>query len=153
MLIVGVALDVVVPVRGWLRLLVRVCVSVVPTIVPEGAVTAVNAEVPLPFTIPVNVDAPVPPSATARSVIPVIVPLVILALVVGVLVSSLADNRFMGLTHNYGFYGVRSWSNSECKCRYSRRGIYYIALDYSVIRSLSYLRNNFFCTKAVSKRY
>lgn len=45
-------------------LLVSVCVSVVPTNAPEGAVTAVKGPVPLPFKIPVRVDAPVPPLLT-----------------------------------------------------------------------------------------
>ena len=45
-------------------LALSVWVSVVPTIVPLGAVTAVNAEVPLPFKMPVNVAAPDPPLAT-----------------------------------------------------------------------------------------
>ncbi len=42
-------------------------------------VVAVIALAPLPYTNPVRVEAPVPPSATAKSVIPVIVPPVILA--------------------------------------------------------------------------
>lgn len=53
-LIVGVAEEVVVETRGLTRLLVRVWVSVVPTMVPEGAVTAVTAEAPLPTRMPVS---------------------------------------------------------------------------------------------------
>jgi len=50
---------------GFVRVLaLSVWVSVVPTIVPLGAVTAVNALVPLPFKMPVNVAAPDPPLAT-----------------------------------------------------------------------------------------
>src|SRR6056300_1304449 len=46
-------------------LFVSVCVSLVPTIVPDGAVTVVNAFVPSAVRIPaVNVTAPEPPSAT-----------------------------------------------------------------------------------------
>ena len=46
-------------------LLVGVCVSLVPTISPDGAVTVVNAFVPSAFNMPeLNVTAPVPPSAT-----------------------------------------------------------------------------------------
>ena len=46
------------------------------------AAVACKAPVPLPYKIPllVNVLAPVPPSATTRSVMPVIVPPVIVAL-------------------------------------------------------------------------
>ncbi len=43
--------------------------SVVPTIVPLGAVTAVNADVPLPFKMPVKVPAPEPPWPTVRAVV------------------------------------------------------------------------------------
>ena len=54
-----------------------------PTIIslsPRAAI-AVTAPVPLPSRTPpsVNVEAPVPPSATTRSVIPVMVPAVIVA--------------------------------------------------------------------------
>lgn len=49
-------------------LLVRFCVSVVPTIAPAGAVTVVKAEVPLPITTPLKVVAPVPPLATGSAV-------------------------------------------------------------------------------------
>ena len=42
-LIVGVALEATVPVRGVIRLLVAVCVSVVPSTVPLGAVFAAHA--------------------------------------------------------------------------------------------------------------
>ncbi len=61
---VGVALLVIVVMRGVTRLFVKVCVSVVPTIVPLGAVTVVNADVPFPIKTPVNVPAPEPPRAT-----------------------------------------------------------------------------------------
>ena len=40
--------------------------SVFPTIAPDGAATAVIAEVPDPFRIPVSVVAPVPPPATGN---------------------------------------------------------------------------------------
>lgn len=53
-------------VRGCTHLFVRVCVSVVPTTAPDGAATAVNADVPLPTKRPVNVPAPLPPRATDR---------------------------------------------------------------------------------------
>jgi len=56
----GVAVE-----RGLTHLLVSVWVSVVPTTVPLGAVTAVIADVPFPSTNPVNVPAPVPPRLTA----------------------------------------------------------------------------------------
>jgi hypothetical protein len=42
-------------------LLVNVWVSLVPTIVPDGAVTEVIVLVALPTTTPVRVAAPVPP--------------------------------------------------------------------------------------------
>lgn len=96
MFIVGVADEVVVPVRFVIRLLVSVCVSEVPKTVPDGAVTDVIAPVPAPLSIPVGkVETPVPPSAIAKSVIPVIEPPVMLALVVAVPVWSWADSRFM----------------------------------------------------------
>jgi len=63
-LIVGVAELVIVVMRGVTRLLVNVCVSLVPTIVPLGAVAVVNGDVPLPIKTPVNVPAPLPPRAT-----------------------------------------------------------------------------------------
>ncbi len=63
-LIVGVALLVIVVTRGVVRLFDNVCVSVVPTIVPLGAVTVVNADAPFPINTPVNVPAPDPPRAT-----------------------------------------------------------------------------------------
>lgn len=49
-------------------LLVSVCVSVVPTRLPEGAVVVVNAPVPLPTMRPVREVAPVPPFATGNAV-------------------------------------------------------------------------------------
>lgn len=64
-----------VPISVGMILLVNVCVSVVPTTVPVGAVTAVIADVPLPFTSPVRVAAPVPPPATGSPVQLVNVPL------------------------------------------------------------------------------
>ena len=65
---VGVMVDALatVSMRGVMRLLVNVWVSVVPTTTPEGAVTVLIADVPLPKTKPVNVVAPVPPRATER---------------------------------------------------------------------------------------
>ncbi len=65
-LIVGVAELVIVVTRAVLRLFVKVWVSVVPTIVPLGAVTVVNADVPFPIRTPVRVPAPDPPRATLR---------------------------------------------------------------------------------------
>jgi hypothetical protein len=56
----GVAVDL-----GLTHLFVKVCVSVVPTTVPDGAVTVVKADVPFPRTRPVNVPAPLPPRDTA----------------------------------------------------------------------------------------
>ena len=56
------------------------CAAIVPRPVMAvlGIVAdAVNAAVPFPLTYPVRVEAPVPPSATASSVMPVIVPPVI----------------------------------------------------------------------------
>ena len=50
-----------------------------PPEVTDTVDEAVKALVPLPCKIPVRVDAPVPPSATVKSVIPVIVPPVIVA--------------------------------------------------------------------------
>src|SRR6185437_16735876 len=63
----GVALEVVLPMRGTWRLLESVCVSLSPTTAPDGAATAVIALVPLPFTRPVSVAAPVPPLATGKT--------------------------------------------------------------------------------------
>lgn len=37
--------------------------------IPDDSVVAVNADVPLPITTPVSVDAPVPPLATGSSVV------------------------------------------------------------------------------------
>ena len=48
-------------------------------ICPAVPVTPVMADVPLPWRRPVKVEAPVPPSDTVKSVIPVIVPPVMLA--------------------------------------------------------------------------
>src|SRR5690349_10766482 len=61
---VGVLLDAVELSRGVIRLLVNVCVSVVPTIVPVGAVTALKTPL-VNLAIPVadarlNVLPPVP---------------------------------------------------------------------------------------------
>jgi hypothetical protein len=50
-------------------LLVRVCVSVVPTTAPVGAVTVVNEDEPLPTTKPVRAEEPVPPLETDNGVL------------------------------------------------------------------------------------
>ena len=63
--------------------LLAFCVDIVPRPVMSvlGIVElAVSGVVPAPLTYPVNEDVPVPPSATARSVMPVMLPPVIATL-------------------------------------------------------------------------